>query len=86
MDTATSSELTVDLYPTRYDELASSVRQRGFHQGHRLYDASVKDLAMCANWQLALEIIASIGLLWSSVRLAAFELALFFMWQYASGK
>jgi len=41
---------------------------------------------MCANWQLALEIIASIGLLWSSVRLAAFELALFFMWQYASGK
>jgi len=41
---------------------------------------------MCVNWPAPIQIMASIGLLWSSVRLAAFELAIFFMWRHASGK
>jgi hypothetical protein len=45
----------------------------------------VKDLEMCVNWPVIIQIMASIGLLWSSIRLAAFELAIFLMWQYASG-
>ena len=41
---------------------------------------------MCVNWAVTIQIMASIGLLWSSVGLAAFELAIFFMWPHASGK
>jgi hypothetical protein len=41
---------------------------------------------MCVNWPVTIQIMASIGLFWSSVRLAAFEPAIFFMWQSASGK
>jgi hypothetical protein len=41
---------------------------------------------MCVKWPGTIQTMASIGLLWSSVRLAAVELAIFFMWQYASGK
>jgi hypothetical protein len=39
---------------------------------------------MCINWPVTIEIMVSIGLLWESVRLAAFNLAMVFMWQYVN--